>query len=267
MHELGVEIEDKDIMLGTDLATISDEELNKWFNSNTKVKLFARTKPEQKMRIVDILKKNGEVVAMMGDGVNDAPALKKADIGIVVNEASDVAKESANLILLDSSFNTIVDAVEEGRGMFDNIRKIILYLLCDAFVQIIAIIIAMSLGFPIPVTTAQILWINLVSDGFPSLALTLDPKRKGLMSMPPRSPKTPLVSRWIITLIVIVCFSGAAMSFGLYAYVLNQTNDLELARSVAFVCFGITTLMYVYSVRTLKAPIRSESPLNNLRLI
>ncbi len=267
MHELGVEIEDKDIMLGTDLATISDEELNKWFNSSTKVKLFARTKPEQKMRIVDILKKNGEVVAMMGDGVNDAPALKKADIGIVVNEASDVAKESANLILLDSSFNTIVDAVEEGRGMFDNIRKIILYLLCDAFVQIIAIIIAMSLGFPIPVTTAQILWINLVSDGFPSLALTLDPKRKGLMSMPPRSPKTPLVSRWIITLIVIVCFSGAAMSFGLYAYVLNQTNDLELARSVAFVCFGITTLMYVYSVRTLKAPIRSESPLNNLRLI
>ncbi len=267
MHELGVEVEDQDIMLGTDLATISDEQLSARFQRDTKVKLFARTKPEQKMRIVDILKKAGEVVAMMGDGVNDAPALKKADIGIVVNEASDVAKESANLILLDSSFNTIVDAVEEGRGMFDNIRKIILYLLCDAFVQIIAIIIAMTLWFPIPVTTAQILWINLVSDGFPSLALTLDPKRKWLMSEPPRSPKTPLVSRWIITLIVIVCFSGAAMSFGLFAYVLNHTQDLALARSVAFVCFGITTLMYVYSVRTLKAPIRSESPLNNLRLI
>ncbi len=267
MQQLGVEVADQDIMLGTDLANISDEQLDAWFHRDSHVKLFARTKPEQKMRIVDILKKAGEVVAMMGDGVNDAPALKKADIWIVVNEASDVAKESANLILLNSSFNTIVAAVEEGRGMFDNIRKIILYLLCDAFVQIIAITIAMFLAYPIPVTTAQILWINLVSDGFPSLALTLDPKRKGLMSVPPRSPKTPLVSGWIITLILIVCISGAIMTFGLYAYVLHHTNDTALARSVAFVCFGVTSQMYVYSVRTLKHPIWSESPLNNKWLL
>ncbi len=267
MLQLGVEVSDKDIMLGTDLGTISDEDLTERFQRDAHVKLFARAKPEQKMRIVDILKKAGEVVAMMGDGVNDAPALKKADIGIVVNEASDVAKESANLILLDSSFNTIVDAVEEGRGMFDNIRKIILYLLCDAFVQIIAIIIAMLLKMPIPITTAQILRINLVSDGFPSLALTLDPKRKWLMNEPPRSPKTPLISWWIITLIVIVCSSAAIMSYRLFSHVLKVTQDMELARSVAFVCFGMTTMMYVYSVRTLKSPIWSESPLNNLWLI
>lgn len=124
---------------------MSDDQLTSYLSDSPAVKLFARTKPEQKMRIVNALKDQGEIVAMMGDGVNDAPALKKADIGIVVGDATDVAKESADLILMDSSFSTILGAVEEGRGMFDNIRKVILYLMSDAFVEIFAILMAMIL--------------------------------------------------------------------------------------------------------------------------
>jgi Ca2+-transporting ATPase len=169
--------------------------------------------------------------------------------------------------LLDSSFTTIVDAIEEWRGMFDNIRKIILYLMCDAFVQIIAILIALLTWNPHPMTAAQILWNNLVSDGPPSLAMTVDPKRKWLMNEPPRNPKIQLISRWIMELIGIVSLSAAVVWFLLFVYVLDQTNDLVLARSVAFACFGLTTVLYVYSVRTLKKPLRTESPLNNLWLL
>lgn len=267
MHQLGEKVSDEHIMLGTDLANMSDDELGDRLEKDGEVKLFARTKPEQKMRIVDELKKDGEVVAMMGDGVNDAPALKRSDIGIVVNEATDVAKESADLILLDSGFNTIVDAVEEWRGMFDNIRKIILYLMCDAFVQIIAIIIALLTWNPHPMTAAQILWNNLVSDGPPSLAMTVDPKRKGLMNIPPRSSKIQLISGRIMKLIGIVSVAAAIVGFLLFLYVLHQTDDLVLARSVAFAVFGLTTVFYVYSVKTLKNPLWSENPLNNLWLL
>lgn len=267
MHQLGVDVSDEHIMLGTALAELSDEELGKWLEKDSEVKLFARTKPEQKMRIVNELKADGEVVAMMGDGVNDAPALKKADIWIVVNEATDVAKESADLILLDSSFNTIVDAVEEGRGMFDNIRKIILFLMCDAFVQIIAIVIALLTGNPHPMTAAQILWNNLVSDGPPSLAMTVDPKRAWLMSISPRSPKIALISGWIMKLIGIVSFSAAVVWFLLFKYVLDTTGDLILARSVWFACFGLTTLFYVFSVRTLKEWVWTENIFDNKWLV
>jgi len=268
MHQLGVDVQEDHIMLGTELAELSDEQLGEFLEADTAVKLFARTRPEQKMRIVDELKDDGEVVAMMGDGVNDAPALKRADIGIVVNEATDVAKESADLILLDSSFNTIVDAVEEGRGMFDNIRKIILFLMCDAFVQIVAIMIALLTWNPHPMTAAQILWNNLVSDGPPSLAMTVDPKRKGLMSIMPRSPKIALISGWIVKLIGIVSVSAWVVWFLLFIHVLDATGgDVTLARSVAFACFWLTTLFYVYSVRTLKNPVWTENPFNNMWLI
>lgn len=268
MHQLGVDVADDHIMLWSKLTELDDYALTSRLEWDSHVKLFARTKPEQKMRIVDALKEQGEVVAMMWDGVNDAPALKKADIWVVVNEATDVAKESADLILLDSSFATIVSSIEEGRGMFDNIRKIILYLMCDAFVQIIAIIIAMVTGFPIPITAWQILWINLISDGFPSLALTVDPKRKWLMQEPPRDPKEKLITKWILGLITLVSISWAVITFILFINVLAESGgDVTLARSVAFASFWLTTTMYVYSVRSLKAPVWSESPLNNKWLI
>lgn len=267
MEKLGVAVEDSAMITGDKLEAMSDAELDTWLAHDSRIKLFARTQPAQKMRIVQALKDDGEVVAMMGDGVNDAPALKKADIGIVVGEATEVAKESADLILMDSSFSTIVAAVEEGRWMFDNIRKIILYLLCDAFVQIIAILIAILTWYPLPISASQILWINLVSDGFPNIALTVDPIRKWIMQKSPRSPKEHLVAPWMNQLIGLVSTIGAICSFVLFVRVYLDTKDLIFARSVAFASFGIASLIYVFSVRTLSDPVWKENPFNNIWLI
>lgn len=268
MQELELEVSDQDIILGDDLENFSGKELEKRiFQNEGSVKLFARTKPQQKLKIVETLKLHGEVVAMMGDGVNDAPALSKADIGIVVGEASDVAKETADLVLLDSSFSTIVAAVEEGRGLFDNLRKIILYLMIDAFEGILVVLSSLILRLPLPIQAVHILWINLVSDGFPHLALTVDPKAPDLMKRGPRSPKEPLITSWMAYLIAIVSLTGWVFAFGAFLYVLKTTNDLTVARSVAFATIGINSLVYVFSVRTLTEPFWKVNPLENKWLL
>lgn len=265
MDQLGFEVKDQEVVVGSDLHKMSDAQLAARLKGRS-VKLFARTTPDQKLKIVKALKQNGEVVAMMGDGVNDAPALSKADIGIVVGEATDVAKESADLVLLNSSFKTIVSAIEEGRGIFDNIRKIILYLMCDAFGAIVAVVLSILFGLPITVTAAQILWINLISDGFPNLALTVDPKQKGIMNMHPRSPKEPLINNPMKFLIAMISLAGGVFVFVLFAHALNESG-LEVARSVAFASLGVNTLIYVFSIRTLDRPAWSQSIFSNLWLV
>ncbi|MFC1722178.1 cation-translocating P-type ATPase, partial [Patescibacteria group bacterium] len=229
LKQVGIDVDETNIILGSELDQLDDEALAKRMYDDNHVKVFARTKPEQKLKIVKVLKGRNEVVAMMGDGVNDAPALSAADIGVVVGEATDVAKESADLVLLDSSFNTIVLAIEEGRGIFDNLRKMILYLMCDAFIEIIVVFTAILVRLPLPITAAQILWVNLVSDGFPSLALTIDPKDAGIMDRTPRSPKEPLVAPWMMKLIAIVSIFGGAAAFFLFFYAYSQTGDIVFA--------------------------------------
>ncbi|MFC1649455.1 cation-translocating P-type ATPase [Patescibacteria group bacterium] len=269
LDKLGIQIRNDEVMHGKELEHMSPESLRNKLRGENSIKLFARTTPDQKLSIVEALKANGEVIAMMGDGVNDAPALNKADIGIVVGGATDVAKESADLVLLDSSFSTIVSAIEEGRGIFENIRKIILYLMSDAFEEIVAVVGALILsitiipGLPIPVAAAQILWINLVSDGFPDLALTVDPKRKGLMGEPPRSPSEPLVSGWMKGLISIVSVLGGLTALFLFVFYYQSTNDLVLARSIAFATLGINSLFYVFSIRVLTEPFWKTSVFAN----
>lgn len=250
MRQIGVAVKKDELIVGSELATMSDSELGKRLGS---VKLFARTSPEQKMRIVELLKEKGEVVAMMGDGVNDAPAITKADIGMVVAEASDVAKESADLVLLNSNYSTIAEAVREGRSMFSNMRKIILYLLSGAFSEIFVVVSGLLAGLPLPITTVQILWINLVSDGFPSLALTLDRPEPNIMKEKPRGLSEPLINSWMLRLIVLVSgVSGisATISFGA-VYLL--TNDLVTAQSFTFLVLGINSLLYVFSIRSLRS--------------
>ncbi len=254
LEQLDLSISEEAVILGDALKEMTDEELAQRISGLKSTVLFARTKPDQKLKIVDTLKKLGEVVAMTGDGVNDAPALSKADIGVVVSEASDVAKESADLVLLDSSFATIVEAIEEGRGIFDNIRKILLYLMSDAFEEILVVLATLVLGLPLPITAAQVLWVNLISDGFPNLALTVDPKASGIMNKPPRSPKEPLVASWVVDIIVLVSLIGGIFAFGLFFYSWKLTGHVEFAQSVTFATVGVNSLVYVFSIRALQNP-------------
>jgi Ca2+-transporting ATPase len=165
--------------------------------------------------------------------------------------------------LIDSSFETIIEAIKEGRGIFDNIRKVILYLMSDAYEEIVAVVLTIIFNLPLPVTAAQILWINIVSDGFPHLALAIDPKVEGIMDRPPRSPKSVLISRWMKELIIVVSLSGGIIAYLIFNYYLNQTENYEVARSVAFATLGINTLIYVFSVRTLMMPFYKENFFNN----
>lgn len=262
LKNLNIQVGDKNIILGGELEKLSVDTLRNKLDTSDNL-LFARTTPSQKLKIVKALKENNEVVAMMGDGINDAPALKHADIGIVVGDATDVAKESADLVLLDSSFATIVSAIEEGRGIFDNIRKIILYLMGNSFGEIFAVFGTLLLNLPLPVTAAQILWINLVSDGFPHLALTVDPRAENIMDKPPRNPSEPLIAGWMKKLILIISIVGGLLALVLFIYFLKTTQNENLARSIAFVALGINSLFYVFSVRTLREPFWKINMLEN----
>ena len=252
MEELDYPVSDDEVIDGEELSRIDPEELGQRVK---KIKLYARVSPADKLKIVAALQERGEVVAMTGDGVNDAPALKKADIGIVVGGATEVARETADMVLLDSDFGAIVAAIEEGRGMFANIRKIILYLLSDSFSEIFIIVGALVLGLPLPITASQILWVNLANDGLPGLALTVDPRPSGLMHQPPRSRSEPLVNREIGLLIFLISLVTAVTSLGLFRHFLARTGDLVLSRTVVFAALGVDSLLYVFSCRVLEKPL------------
>ena len=264
LSQLGIDLTSNQIITGDELSSLSVKQLSVRLRE---IRLFARTTPDQKLMIVQALKENGEVVAMMGDGVNDAPALHAADIGITVGGATDVAKESADLVLLDSNFSTIIAAIEEGRGIFENIRKIILYLMSDAFTEIIIVLGSIIMGFPPALIAIQILWINLGSDGLPNLTLTIEPIRKNIMHEPPRKVGEKLISRWMIILIGVISLTAGILSITSFTLVYKITGDIILARSMAFVTLGLDTLVYVFSVRSLKLPFNKRDLFTNKWLI
>ena len=252
MGELGLLVSDEDVLEGKMLDEMTLEELALKVQ---KIKLFARVSPQDKLKIVSALQKQGEVVAMTGDGVNDAPALKKADIGIVVDSATDVAKEMAEMVLLDSNFRTILAAVEEGRGIFDNLRKVILYLLSDCFSEIFLITSALALRLPLPLAASQILWINLITDGLPNLALTVDPKGKGILAEKPRRTDEPLMTFEIKLMIFLISFFTSLTSLAIFVYFWRKTGDVVYAQSLVFASLGLSSLLYVFAVRSLRAPL------------
>lgn len=270
LQKIGMDIKPEEILEGEELAHLTFEELK---SCVSQIKLFARIDPLEKLRVVQALQENGEVVALVGDGVNDAPALKRAEIGIVVGEATEVAKETADMVLLDSNLKTLVAAIEEGRGIFDNLRKVVTYLMADAFGAVIlvtgALVVSFFSGtfFPLPLTAAQILWINLISDGFPNLALTVDPKEKDIMKELPRRPQEAIVDLKTKTIISVVSLFSGVSALLVFIYFFKIQGNLELARSVVFGVLGVNTLFYVFSCRSLRRPLWSLPPFGNIYLI
>lgn len=253
------------VVTGDKLSKLSGDERKERIN---KAILFARTSPEQKLEIVVSLQDSGATVAMMGDGVNDVPALKRADIGITVDNASDLAREVADLVLLDNNFQTILSAVEEGRGIFDNLRKVLLYLLSDSFAGIIVIVASMFLGWPLPLLAAQILWINLISDGFPYMALTIEPKEKGLLARKPIGKKDPILDTKRLFLVALISVSAGLLTlagFAFHYYILGE--GLATSRTFAFAILGTSSLLYVFSCRSLEKPIWKDDFFKNPILI
>lgn len=265
MRQIGIPIEhpDRQIMEGSELAAISQEELTRRVRE---IRLFCRVSPDQKHKIVSALQAAGEVVAMTGDGVNDALAIKKADIGIVVEGASDVARETADIVLLDSNFRTIVGAIEEGRAIFDNIRKVTLYLLSDAFVEMGIIAGAIVLGWPLPLTALQILWINLVDDGLPGIALAVDPPSGDLMTRAPRPRNMPIVDRRMNLIILVVCVATTILSLGIFTWV-RGSYLLATAQTMVFTLVASVSLLYVFSFRRLDGRLRVGELLQNRWLL
>lgn len=259
-NELGLQVESDNILGGDDLLKMSDEELAKKISA---IQVYARVTSADKLRIIKAWQARGEIIAMTGDGVNDAPALKAADIGVVVASGSDVAKEVADLVLLDNNFKTIVTAIKQGRVIFDNVRKVILYLLSDSFSEIIIIFLAMIFAWPLPIVTAQILWINLVSDGLPNLALTAEPEDEAIMDKPSIKNKKNLLDFESKFLIAVISLITAVSCLFIFWWFWKKTGDEVLARTVVFTALGLDTLFYVFSIRTLKHSIFTSHPFQN----
>ncbi|MGB3713232.1 MAG: cation-translocating P-type ATPase [Candidatus Promineifilaceae bacterium] len=248
-NELGISTNGH-ILTGMDLTTMPKEDLR---DSLEDVSVFARVSPEQKLDIVRILQEKGEVVAMTGDGVNDAPALKKADIGVAMGiTGTDVSKEASDMVLLDDNFATIVSAIEEGRVIYDNIRKFIKYILSSNTGEIWVMLLAPFLGMPLPLLPLQILWINLVTDGLPGLALAVEPAEKGTMSRPPFKPGESVFSQGIgLQIIWIGIVMGAvSLGVGLVAYVAQGSTLGGTWRTMIFTTLTLAQMGNALATRS-----------------
>jgi Ca2+-transporting ATPase len=245
--------ERRGIITGSELAKVSDEDLADVAH-NTSV--FARTTPEQKLRLVMALQGRNHVVAMTGDGVNDAPALKRADIGVAMGvNGTEVAKEAAAMVLTDDNFSSIEAAVEEGRGVFDNLTKYIVWTLPTNIGEGLVIIAAIFLGITLPILPVQILWINMTTAGFLGLMLAFEPKEPGIMLRPPRHPDTPILTRQLSIRIALVGLLLLISTFILFHIELRQGATLEQARTVAVNTFVVVELFYLFNCRSLtKSP-------------
>jgi len=264
-EELEVFKEDDMVLTGSQLDEMSDRELNKIINN---VSVYARVSPKHKLRIVNALKAKGHVVAMTGDGVNDAPAVKEADIGVAMGiNGTDVTKESSAMILGDDNFATIVAAIEEGRAIYDNIRKFIRYLLSCNVGEVLTMFFASLLGLPLPLLPIQILWVNLVTDGLPAMALGVDPADPDIMYRRPRHPKESIfaygLARRIAVRGTLICV-GTLLVFILGFYL---SKDLGIARTMAFTALVFSQLFHVFDCRSERYSIFEIGLFSNLSLV
>lgn len=282
-RELGIANSETQCMNGIELEKISQEELNERVNNIT---VFARVSPEHKVKIVKAFKANGRIVAMTGDGVNDAPSLKTADIGIAMGiSGTDVAKGASDMVLSDDNFASIEKAIEEGRGIYANIKKSVLFLLSSNFAEVIAMLVAILLKFPLPLIAVHILWINLITDSLPALALGSDPKEDDIMKSKPRDPEESLFSHGglrltifygvLIAVLTLVAFlsipiAEIARQSGIdevnYRSILMTLEDADIlmkAQTFAFTTLAVSELFHAIGMRNIRKSVLEFKFLDN----
>lgn len=255
--ELGLMREGDKVLTGSDLDQIADQEL---YNDIDNISVYARVSPEHKVRIVETLRRKGHIAAMTGDGVNDAMALKRADIGVSMGiTGTDVAKGTADIILMDDNFATIVAAVEEGRIIYSNIRKFVFFLLSCNIGEILIIFLSILFNLPVPLVPIQLLWVNLVTDSFPALALGTEKGEPDIMNQKPRDAKEPVLNKVMITGITVQSLALFGAVMGAYLWALNKYSGsffepseqgLMIARTIAFTTLILAELIRAYSSRS-----------------
>ena len=245
--ELGI-LKTGRVVTGPELEAMGEVEFEREVEN---IEVYARVSPAHKLRVVTALQNKGHIAAMTGDGVNDAPALKKADIGIAMGiTGTDVSKEAAAMTLTDDNFASIVAAIDEGRGIFGNIKKYLMYLLSANIGEIGLIAGASLAGMPLPLTAVQILYVNLATDGLPALALSFDPPEPDLMSRAPRDPKIGIFTRPVILLMLIGGLWSTCLNLGIFTWALNSGRGLEEAMALTFVALVLTEFFKAYNFRS-----------------
>ncbi len=259
-RELGITDDARSLVTGTALNQMSDAELQQRIHD---IRIFARVVPEHKMRIVQALQSAQYVVAMMGDGVNDAPALKAADIGISVGTGTEVAKEASDMVLLETDFARIIEAIFEGRVIFDNIRKVIIFLLITSLTEVFIIAGAVILDLPIPLSPVQLLWINLVADSIPAFALGLEPGERAVLTEGPRAVGRKILSASWYALFFVAGLTSAALLLALYARNLSEGMPVNVASTILFLSLAGIAIFFIFSARVLRVSMLEANPLRN----
>ncbi|QQS23114.1 HAD-IC family P-type ATPase [bacterium] len=258
-EEIGLEMKEGSVLDASELTGLKKQQLQKRLPY---LKVISRVTPFDKLQIAKLLQESGEVVAMTGDGINDAPSIKQANVGIAMGSGTEVAQSVADLVLLDDNFETIVAAIEEGRQIIGNIRKVLVYLLSNVTDGLILIGSSLLLGLPLPLNALQILWVNFFADSFPAVAFAFE-KDGDHLSVPPRNPNAGLFDPLMKFLIIVIGFSTSALLSVLYFVLTRAGLEAELVRTFIFAAFGTYTLILAFSVRSLEQSIFSYPLLSN----
>lgn len=250
--KVGLLERDSQVLTDEQLNELSDDELDETIEN---IAVFARLSPTDKVRIINSWQRKDKIVTMTGDGVNDAPALNLADIGVALGSGTGVAKEAADIVLLDDDLKTILAAIEEGRGILDNIKKVVAYLLSDSFAEIILVGFTIIFGYPLAILPLQILWINFIEDGLPAVALASENTEKDVMKLKPKHYKRPILDKEVKIIAFLISWIDDIVLIGLFLYLYHNGFSIEYTRTMIFAALAIDSLFFAYACKNLKRPL------------